>query len=390
MPSELVQVAIDSVRQARLAYCKFLSSNDIGETGGHQCGIYIGRESWQILFEQQGILGENSRKNVRIKWQNDFSTDSVFTYYGQGTRNEYRITRFGRNFPFLQSDHLGDLFVLVKNDDTEYSGFVFNNEDDFDEFLQAFGMSSTETNRVFQAAMALPADLSIENEFRSYINALPTGFPSSVEVADKAREIYYRVFDHIENIVSNPDRELIKWIDSEYSLFRMIEDVRYRDTVRRGFADINAFIEMASSLMNRRKSRAGKSLEHHLSKVFQSHNLRYSAQPRTEGNRHPDFIFPGENEYHDPNYQRDKLVFLAAKTTCKDRWRQILNESAIIRKKHLFTLQPGISSAQLREMAEENVILVVPEEYRKLYPRSFRDSIFSLNKFILYVREITG
>ena len=56
---------------------------------------------------------------------------------------------------------------------------------------------------------------------------------------------------------------------------------------------------------------------------------------------------------------------LAAKTTCKDRWRQILNEAARIDVKHLLTVQEGVSSPQFREMKEEGVRLVVPKTLHK-------------------------
>ena len=51
---------------------------------------------------------------------------------------------------------------------------------------------------------------------------------------------------------------------------------------------------------------------------------------------------------------------LAAKSTCKDRWRQILNEAARIPLKHLLTLEPSISRNQTDEMAAEGVQLVIP------------------------------
>ena len=52
----------------------------------------------------------NKEKMVSIKWQDDFTTDSRFIYYGQGTRNEYRITRFGKGFPFFEEDNV--VYVL--------------------------------------------------------------------------------------------------------------------------------------------------------------------------------------------------------------------------------------------------------------------------------------
>ena len=61
----------------------------------------------------------------------------------------------------------------------------------------------------------------------------------------------------------------------------------------------------------------------------------------------------------------DKLCTLAVKTTCKDCWRQILNEADRLRdvNKYLCTLQQGICSAQMDEMQEEKVVLVVPKPY---------------------------
>lgn len=103
----------------------------------------------------------------------------------------------------------------------------------------------------------------------------------------------------------------------------------------------------------------------------------------------PDFIFPSGEAYHDPNYDADKLIVLAAKTTCKDRWRQIINEADRVRKrnKYLFTLQQGISAQQLTEMQIEKVILIVPESHRKSFPKEFRDKILNLKQFIALVGE---
>lgn len=78
-----------------------------------------------------------------------------------------------------------------------------------------------------------------------------------------------------------------------------------------------------AALLNRRKSRAGKSLEHHLATLFAAAQLRFEAQPLTEVGKRPDFLFPNGEAYHDWSFPTEKLVFLGAKTTCKDRWRQV-------------------------------------------------------------------
>ncbi len=136
-------------------------------------------------------------------------------------------------------------------------------------------------------------------------------------------------------------------------------------------------------------SRAGKSLEHHLAALFDGNAVAYESQVVTEGNKTPDFIFPSGAAYHNPAFVTGKLTSLAAKTTCKDRWRQILNEADRLRDetKFLCTLQQGISSKQMEEMSAEKVTLVVPNDYIDTYPREWRDQIWSLKKFIDYVRE---
>ena len=126
--------------------------------------------------------------------------------------------------------------------------------------------------------------------------------------------------------------------------------------------------------------------------IFDSNSLKYQAQAITEGNKRPDFLFPSQEAYRNLKYPTEKLVSLAAKTTCKDRWRQIINEADRLRDKpkYLCTLQQGISPAQLDEMHRENVVLVVPEKYILTYPKTYRDRIWTLKHFVGYIREIEG
>ena len=187
-----------------------------------------------------------------------------------------------------------------------------------------------------------------------------------------------------------PDDKLLDWTEVEYRLFRAIEHERYGVLIKNGFSDVEKFIELANQVLNRRKSRAGKSLEHHLSSLFTGNSITFTSQAVTEGNKKPDFIFPSVEAYHDASFPVDKLASLAAKTTCKDRWRQVLNEADRLRSKNKFlcTLQQGISSAQLEEMKSEKVVLVVPEKYIKTYPEKYQNDIWTVKKFIEYIKEI--
>ena len=80
---------------------------------------------------------------------------------------------------------------------------------------------------------------------------------------------------------------------------------------------------------------------------------------------------------------------LTAKTTCKDRWRQVLNEANRIPQKHLLTLQEGVSEGQFREMHEAGVQLVVPLGLHDSYPESVRPHLITLESFIGDVRLLS-
>lgn len=114
-------------------------------------------------------------------------------------------------------------------------------------------------------------------------------------------------------------------------------------------------------------------------------NLRFEEQVKTEGNKKPDFIFPDGVSYHNLLFPDDGLTFLGAKTTCKDRWRQVLNEAGRISHKHLFTLQEGISANQLEEMINENLTLVVPATNIKTFDRRYQGRVMTLSGFITMV-----
>ena len=103
--------AVEATLCGKAAFCKFLSANDSGETGGHQSEILISKTARAMLFTEKEIKENHiQKKYVRVRWQDDFRTDSCFTWYE--SKNELRITRFGRGFPLLTPEYTGALFVL--------------------------------------------------------------------------------------------------------------------------------------------------------------------------------------------------------------------------------------------------------------------------------------
>lgn len=387
--NELLFSAVQSVTQSKGAFCRFLSANDTKATGGHQYGFLLPIAAYPIIFNQEKIKGENIDKTVKIRWQNDLVTDSRMIYYGKA-KNELRITRFGNDFPYLNEDHVGDLLIISKQTDDDYEGFVLSTEDDIDTFMLHFNLAADRSNQIIDVLNVSNKQIestTLQVAIDEAIKDLKD-FPQTSEMGKMAQELYNlknKITD--EKVCASPDKILLNWYDTELSMFRSIEEKVYKPIYTKPFADCQSLIEFSNKILNRRKSRAGKSLEHHLSAIFKANRLYFEEQAVTENNKKPDFLFPNSICYHNFEFPADDLTILGAKTTCKDRWRQVINEANRVDEKYLFTLQQGISKNQLKEMADENVKLVVPQSHVDSFPDEYRESLKTLSGFIEIVKE---
>lgn len=383
--TELYDLAVALVNEAKMAFCRYITANDVNLTS-HQCGFYVPKEAQELLFDEPGVKGSNKEKLVKIRWQDSFETDSRFIYYGTGTRNEYRITRFGHGFPFLTEEYVGSLLVICKMGDTEYSGIILEHDEDIDDFFSLYNLSADKTNHLINKNVLASPDERLDSLFQQVVEMCET-FPETASMSKLARDLYNGNYGwSTSDINSDPDKTLLKWIDTEFKLFHHFEERFYKPIYSSPFQDCQSLIDFSNEILNRRKSRAGKSLEHHLSTIFLNSNLRFDEQKVTEDNKKPDFIFPGIAEYHNYLFPADDLVVLGAKTTCKDRWRQVLTEANRVDTKYLFTLQQGVSSSQLLEMKHSNLVLVVPKSNKTCFDPAYQSDLFSLSEFISMVK----
>lgn len=207
-------------------------------------------------------------------------------------------------------------------------------------------------------------------------------FPKTRVFSDLARASLPDVSAH-----DDPDQALVAWMDREEQLFRQLERRVVAKRISEGFqsdgrADVDGFIAFSLSVQNRRKARVGQALENHLEAVFQANSVRYARGAETENRNKPDFLFPGQAEYRDPAYPAARLTMLGAKSTVKDRWRQVLSEAARIETKHLLTLEPAVSENQTNEMQAKLLQLVVPAPLHPTYRQNQRDWLMGLKEFI--------
>lgn len=194
------------------------------------------------------------------------------------------------------------------------------------------------------------------------------------------------------NPMDDPDLALMAWMEREETLFRRLERHIVEERLENGFiadgeADVDGFLKFSLSVQNRRKSRVGLAFENHLEAVFMPHDIRYTRGGMTENRAKPDFIFPSIEAYHNTVFLSENLSMLGVKSTCKDRWRQVLSEAERIENKHLITLEPGISEHQTAEMKDMNLQLVIPSPLQATYRPDQQLWLYSLNDFMELVKE---
>ena len=182
----------------------------------------------------------------------------------------------------------------------------------------------------------------------------------------------------------DPDGSLIMCFEREELLFRVFErHLLERELVRYTTPDldVDGVLKTTMSAFQRRKSRAGTAFENQLAMLFDGRGIRYSAQKYTEGKSKPDFIFPSIEDYHDLKFPVARLTMLGAKTTIKERWRQVLDEANRVEEKHLVTLEPAVSEDYTRAMANDRLSLVVPRPLFDTYTPKQREWLLDIEGF---------
>ncbi len=219
------------------------------------------------------------------------------------------------------------------------------------------------------------------------IERFGSGFPSTADFSAFARESMPEVAPS-----DDPDRALVLWMEREELLFRELERHIVTARLASGFysdgkIDTDQFMSFSLSVQNRRKSRAGYAFAHHVEAVLRSTGIAYRREATTEKRNAADFLFPGQDAYSDPLFPPERLKMLAVKTTCKDRWRQVLTEADRISPKHLLTLEPAISLAQTDEMKSQALQLVVPKALHVTFRPQQTSWLMDFSGFLDLVRH---
>jgi hypothetical protein len=387
-------------------FVKYLSANDTyAKSNVHQGGPYLAQDLVRTLFPQLTARAR-SEKNPDITIaatidSHDDSRDVRVVYYNsrllgqRNGRNEARITRWGgRDNPIVAPDSTGALsvFAFAFNNTQNAEGcriWLCRNPDEENLLIEQVGPVEPGEGLIYSPAGAtipptnpatadLPCALTADEIPNDWKVEFPGGEAIIAETVKRLPSARTKA----------PGKRLLERRKCEYAIFRSVEEVFTLPRILEGFSSVDLFVDLAHAVTNRRKSRSGQSLELHARRIFEEEDLPFSHGRQTEERRTPDFVFPSIDKYHDRGWSAEKLRMLAAKTTCKDRWRQILNEADRIEWKHLLTLQEGVSVSQFREMQQAQVVLVVPEPLINSYPESIQPEVVPLSRFIAETKVI--
>lgn len=240
-------------------------------------------------------------------------------------------------------------------------------------------------SRVILENIGIEVKITDENYLDDMLRKFNGGFPSTKEFSDYARKTIDGIDFHTDF-----DNALMCCYEREEILFKTLEKHLVADRLSRKFEGtdyVEDFFQFSISTLNRRKSRAGLALENHIEFLFQQNKIKYDRTPITENKSKPDFLFPGVTEYRDPNIDSINLTMLGVKSTCKDRWRQVLSEAKRIEIKHLLTLESAISVNQTDEMREKMLQLVVPKKIIGTFKFEQQKWLFTVTDFMKLVKD---
>lgn len=386
-----------------LWYVKRLTGNDTLANKTNQYGPHIDKQLLFRLFPQMAtkrtknpdvffplvIASHADARTVRAVYYNN-----KFHENPTSGRNEARITGFGgAASALLDPESTGAVTIIAFNVDPQSHAsraevWVARDELEEDQIEERVGPVEPGKAIIWpfeQLSLLGPANAPSSCWLAAHEipPAWLLAFPTTAEIVAKSVEL--RSNDHLD-----PDQRLLRRRDCEYEIFRSVEQAVELPAIKAGFTTIGAFVDHAQSVLQRRKSRSGRSLELQTRQIFLEEMLKegvnFSHQPKSDGHKKPDFLFPSEAAYQDSSFPKERLRMLAVKTTCKDRWRQITKEADRIEKKHLLTLQEGVSVNQFHEMVSSGVQLVVPKKLINSYPASVRPNLQTLESFIGDVR----
>jgi len=345
--------------------------------------IYFSDDEEEFVTDQGNMSWYDSRANhkTRTEWRLYYSDNAVIGREGRARAGDSLIiafkgditsaTVFAAPAGSTSENQLRWLFGIKADRELRFETAVVTN-------TQVVDMTRA---RILEAA---GVEITIKDDalLKRILELFGENFPTTAKFGNFIRNEVSAV-----KAQDGSDVAIMSWMESEEYAFRVLERHIVNKRLQQKFEDVDDFVSYSLSVHNRRKARAGLAFENHLAEIFRESGLVFQRGVTLEAKAKPDFLFPNKEKYFDVTFPEELLTLLGAKTSCKDRWRQVLAESVRVREKHLVTLQPSISVDQLEQMRSHQLQLVIPEAIHLSYAPTERSHLLSLGGFIATVRD---
>ena len=155
------------------------------------------------------------------------------------------------------------------------------------------------------------------------------------------------------------------------------------DAIKRLIDSFPAIDALMLSASQQRKSRAGYSYEHQIEAMLTDGSIPFDKQPIVEARKRPDFVLPSLKFIDSGKPGSETGLILSAKTTLRERWKQVEREKKCHRTLYLTTVDENIAGNAIEDMASFGVNLVIPESLKESKETEYEghDNVLSFREF---------
>lgn len=414
------------VGKSSTVFIKKLARNDCAwadsAENGHQNGVYIPREIRESGFfpPLQNTNGDKPHifdarfwtiwpatgetQHSTLKHYSNKGTEMHFTRVPRGEFNDLTPASWligGRLEHSLGEVHHWFMVVDSASEEAELLESMFALDSDYHFALfDPANLPGSEQGDAEQLIEELTKALS--NGSLDQFIADASRMPKSGEFALRAQSAWLAE-NNLEKLdpwnIPNPGDAVMRISrDIEYALYKRSE-VRFRaaqvlktvsqntdlvSAVVRGFPELDAtFLSAAQT----RKSRAGRSFEHHVGCVFRDGRVRHEEQV-IFGGRRPDFVLPDVSTLRSKSRDFNDAAIVSLKTTLRERWKQLSLER-INGEVFLATVDDRVTADSISDMAKNGICLVVPESLKKSKETCYADKANVITFRAFFDDEIT-
>ena len=386
------------IDDASLIFLKKLSRNDRSwaDGGSHQYGVLIPNQVEDTYFFPP--FGSGTGVLFQIYWpESDVSTESRYVYYE--SKNEYRLTRIPKEeFAGLSPGS----FLLISKHRRE--GAYIWKAITIDSLSEEYNYIERRLELPVKFSWGIEKPRPLQDKITSEVGellpeilaALRSGtltnliekyeLPSTDVIAKKARQAYfsptgYRSLnpfvisnpgDALRDIILHHQFEIFKKLERRLVTARLIDsliddhqNISIEKLVEIIITRADDVYKLMLSTSQSRRSRVGRSFEIHIAVMMEDGDIPFTEQPII-GKRRPDFALPRIR------FSVDQSLILTAKTTLRERWQQVINETKG-RPIYLATVDERVTSSVIEDLGSLGVNLVVPESLKSSQDTEYRN-----------------